>query len=218
MEFLNDLQLYFRGEKVESAVILLISLALLLASVALIFWVRQPFTKGLGTVLLLAEKIRASGSARIISVSSIAHFFGRINFGDLNSEHHYNATLAYGQSKLANLLFVREFQRRLESAGITATSAAAHPGSTRTNLQQHSKLMHQGVALFSHEAPAGALPTLYAATAPDVVGGEYFGPRGLFGCIGPPGRARSGGRSKDMRVARRLWEVSERLTDVSYGI
>lgn len=166
----------------------------------------------------LLEKIRASGRARIISVSSIGHFYGRINFEDLNSEQRYNATLAYGQSKLANLLFAREFHRRLEYAGITATSAAAHPGSTRTNLQQHSKLMYGFVALFSHKPPAGALPTLYAATAPDVGGGEYFGPRGLFGCIGPPGRARSGGRSKDMGVARRLWEVSEHLTDVSYGI
>ena len=82
----------------------------------------------------LLELIRASGHARIVTVSSVGHFYGRINFKDLNSEKRYNATLAYGQSKLANLLFAREFDRRLESAGIAATSAVAHPGSTRTNL------------------------------------------------------------------------------------
>ncbi len=166
----------------------------------------------------LLDAIRASEGARVVSVSSLVHFVGSIDFDDLNSERSYNATLAYGRSKLANLLFARELQRRLESAGIPATSAAAHPGSTRTNLQQHSRLMYGVVALFSQEPAAGALPTLYAATAEDVRGGEYFGPSGLFGCIGAPGRARSSSRSREADLAKRLWEVSEDLTGVSYAI
>jgi NAD(P)-dependent dehydrogenase (short-subunit alcohol dehydrogenase family) len=166
----------------------------------------------------LLERIRAAGRARIVTVSSLAHFAGRIRFDDLDASRRYNATLAYGQSKVANLLFMRELQRRLEGAHIGAVSLAAHPGSTRTNLQQHSRLMRGIVGLFSQEAPDGALPTLYAATAPGVRGGDYFGPSGAFGCIGPPGPARSSRYSKDPAVARRLWEISEELTGVSYGI
>jgi NAD(P)-dependent dehydrogenase (short-subunit alcohol dehydrogenase family) len=166
----------------------------------------------------LLDLIRASGRARVVSVSSLAHFSGRLDFDDLNWERSYNAILAYGRSKLANLLFTRELQRRLEAAGIAALAAAAHPGSTRTNLQKHSKLMEGLVLAFSQGAGDGALPTLYAATASDVQGGEYFGPSGFMGCFGPPARARSNALSKDPVLAARLWEVSEELTGVIHGI
>jgi NAD(P)-dependent dehydrogenase (short-subunit alcohol dehydrogenase family) len=167
---------------------------------------------------LLLPRLLATPRARVISVSSLAHFWGRIDFDDLQAERSYNATRAYGQSKLANLLFARELQRRFEAAGVDALSAAAHPGSTRTELQRHSGLMHAVVAVFSQQPPEGALPTLYAATAPDVRGGEYFGPSGFAGCLGPPGRARSSPRANDAAAARRLWDVSEQLTGVAFEI
>jgi NAD(P)-dependent dehydrogenase (short-subunit alcohol dehydrogenase family) len=165
---------------------------------------------------LLLPRIETTPKARVINVSSAIHFTGRIDFDDLQAERSYNPTRAYGQSKLANLLFTRELQRRFESARIDALSAAAHPGSTRTGLQQHSSLMAAAVAVFSQLPPEGALPTLYAATAPDVRGGEYFGPSRWFGMLGPPERARSSPRSKDAAAAGRLWEASEKLTGVAY--
>ena len=167
---------------------------------------------------LLLPLVRATPGARVVSVSSLAHFWGGIAFDDLQSERSYNPTRAYGQSKLANLLFARELQRRFEAARVDALSAAAHPGSTRTELQRHSGLMNAIVRVFSQQPPEGALPSLYAATAPDVRGGEYFGPSGFAGCLGPPGRARSSPRANDATAARRLWEVSEQLTGVSFGI
>ena len=167
---------------------------------------------------LLLEPIRRTPKARVVVVSSLAHLWGGIAFDDLQSERSYNPTRAYGQSKLANLLFMRELERRFEAAHVDALAAAAHPGSTRTELQRHSGLMHAVVAVFSQSPPEGALPSLYAATAPDVKGGEYFGPSGFAGCIGPPGRARSSPRSKDSAAARRLFEVSERLTGVTFAL
>jgi len=167
---------------------------------------------------LLLPRIRGTPRARVVGVSSTMHWFGKIDFDDLNAERSYDPSRAYGQSKLANLLFVRELQRRFEGARIDALSVAAHPGSTRTNLQQYSRLLRAVVAVLSQEPPGGALPTLRAAVDPSVRGGEYFGPSRLFGTIGPPERARSSPRSRDTAAARRLWEVSEKLTGVSYGI
>ncbi len=167
---------------------------------------------------LLLEPLRRTPKARVVNVSSLAHFVGAIAFDDLHSERSYSPTRAYGQSKLANLLFTRELQRRFEAAGVDALAAAAHPGSTRTELQRHSSMMDAIVRVFSQQPPEGALPTLYAATAEDVRGGEYFGPSGFAGCLGPPGRARSAPRSRDPALARRLWEVSERLTGVTFAL
>src|SRR5262245_11659960 len=109
---------------------------------------------------LLLPSIRVTPRARVINVSSAVHFIGRIAFDDLQAERSYAPTRAYGQSKLANLLFTRELERRLEAARIDALSAAAHPGSTRTGLQQHSRLMAAAVAVFSQLPPGGALPSL----------------------------------------------------------
>jgi len=162
--------------------------------------------------------LSATPGARIVTLSSLMHFIGRIDFDDLNSERRYNATRAYAQSKLANLLFTRELARRLESTGSSAISAAAHPGSTRTELQRHSGVMQAAVALLSQQAAAGALPALYAATAGGVRGGDYFGPQRVFGCTGPPGPARSSPHAKNRQVALRLWEASEELTGVAYAL
>jgi NAD(P)-dependent dehydrogenase (short-subunit alcohol dehydrogenase family) len=166
----------------------------------------------------LLDLIRRGSGARIVTVSSMAHYWGRIDFDDLQSEKSYNAAREYGQSKLANLLFTRELARRLEARGEPIVAAAAHPGSTRTNLQRHSRLMVAVVAAFSQQPRDGALPTLRAATAPGVRGGDYYGPGGIFEIVGPPRPARSMPASKNPETARRLWEVSERLTGVVFGI
>jgi NAD(P)-dependent dehydrogenase (short-subunit alcohol dehydrogenase family) len=162
----------------------------------------------------LLPLLSATPGARIVTVSSLMHLVGRIDFGDLNAMKSYNATLAYGQSKVANLLFMRELARRLENARVDVISAAAHPGSTRTELQRHSDLMQLAVRFFAQDAAAGALPTLYAATAPDVRAGDYFGP--MVGIVGPPTRALSSPYSRNKEVAGRLWEVSEDLTGVTF--
>jgi NAD(P)-dependent dehydrogenase (short-subunit alcohol dehydrogenase family) len=162
----------------------------------------------------LLPLLRSTPGARVVTVSSLMHWIGRIDFDDLNSERTYHTALAYAQSKVANLLFARELARRFDEAGVDALSTAAHPGSTRTELQRHSGLMHAAVRVFAQEAPAGALPILYAATANDVRGADYFGPRHWLGAIGPPGRASSSPHSNSQAVARRLWEVSMQLTGV----
>jgi NAD(P)-dependent dehydrogenase (short-subunit alcohol dehydrogenase family) len=158
--------------------------------------------------------LEATRGARVVTVSSLAHLAGRIHFTDLQSMKSYQAMLAYGQSKLANLLFMRELARRCEGANVDVISAAAHPGSTRTELQRHSELMRSAVRFFAQDAPAGALPTLYAATAAGVRSGDYYGP--MFGMVGPPARALMSPLARDPVVARRLWDVSEDLTGVAF--
>lgn len=165
---------------------------------------------------LLLDTLNVTPGARIVTVSSGAHQMGIINFDDLNSERGYVPMRAYGQSKLANLLFTYELQRRLVAAGQTTLAVAAHPGWTGTNLQQHSGIIQQLNPIFSQQSNMGALPTLYAATAPDVRGGEYFGPDGLWEMRGYPKIVKSNVRSHDQSVAQRLWTVSETLTKVVY--
>jgi NAD(P)-dependent dehydrogenase (short-subunit alcohol dehydrogenase family) len=166
----------------------------------------------------LLDLLRRGEGARIVSVASLAHLWGRINFNDLNSERGYNATLAYGQSKLANLLFIRELARRFRARGIPIVAAASHPGVTRTNLQRHSRLLAGSVAMFSQEPSQGCLPSLYAATATGVQGGDYFGPGRMMEMVGAPRPARSTPAAKNLEKAGQLWDVSEHFTQVSYGI
>jgi NAD(P)-dependent dehydrogenase (short-subunit alcohol dehydrogenase family) len=167
---------------------------------------------------LLLPRIRD----RVVTISSQAHRTGRINFGDLQSERHYQRWIAYGQSKLANLLFMMELQRRLNAAGSPLRSVAAHPGYSATNLQFHTQSIQDqlmGVAnkLIAQSAAMGALPTLYAATA-DVPGAAYIGPDGLFEQRGHPKLVDMSGAAKNADNARRLWELSEELTGVSYAL
>jgi NAD(P)-dependent dehydrogenase (short-subunit alcohol dehydrogenase family) len=177
---------------------------------------------------LLLEPLLAAPAGRVVNVSSTAHKMGRMNFDDLQGERRYLKWVAYAQSKLANLLFSYELQRRLEAAGARAISVACHPGYSATNLQAvgpqmtgsrfGAALMNVGNRLLSQSAAMGALPTLYAATSPDVQGGDYVGPDGFFENYGHPKKTTSTARSHDRAAAKRLWEVSEQLTSVRYPL
>jgi NAD(P)-dependent dehydrogenase (short-subunit alcohol dehydrogenase family) len=165
---------------------------------------------------LLLERIRD----RVVTISSVAHRTGRMNFADLQPERRYQRWLAYGQSKLANLLFMMELQRRLDAARSPLRSVAAHPGYAATNLQSHTEsIQDQIMGLFNHvlaqSAAMGALPTLYAATE-DVPGAAYVGPGGPFEQRGHPHLVNMSGAAKDEQSARRLWEASQELTGVRF--
>jgi NAD(P)-dependent dehydrogenase (short-subunit alcohol dehydrogenase family) len=166
----------------------------------------------------LIDLITSTPGSRIVTVSSIAHLFGKIDFSDLNWENGYKAQAAYGQSKLANLLFTYELQRRLAAAGKDTLAVAAHPGWTETNLQEHAKGVKFLNRFLAQDPPMGALPTLYAATAPGVNGAEYFGPSGFLEMNGPPKKVKSNRRSHDRNVAERLWNISEDLTGVEFQV
>ena len=168
------------------------------------------------TILLIDMLKNVSGS-RIVTVSSGAHAFGMLDFDDLNWEkRRYNAWQAYGDSKLANLYFTRELQRRLDEDGSDVLAVAAHPGWAATELQRHQWWVRLLNNFFAQPAGMGALPTLYAATAPDVHGSEYFGPDGKGQMRGYPVKVQSSKRSRDMVAACRLWEVSEERTGVRW--
>ncbi|MDP1825090.1 MAG: oxidoreductase [Archangium sp.] len=176
--------------------------------------------------LRLLPLLEAAKAPRLINVASTAHKFGTMNFDDLMGEKSYQPWAAYGQSKLANLLFTYELNRKLSSAGKKTIAAAAHPGYAATNLQgvgakmTGSKFsawfMNTGNSLLAQPADMGALPTLYAATVPDVKGGEYFGPDGFMELKGYPRRCDSNAKSKDVEAAQKLWEASEKLTGVRF--
>jgi NAD(P)-dependent dehydrogenase (short-subunit alcohol dehydrogenase family) len=161
---------------------------------------------------------------RVVTLSSTAHRSGRIDIDDLNWERRrYQRWLAYGQSKLANLLFTLELQRRLNEAGSLLRATAAHPGYAATNLQSHTGNLLQngfmaiGNKLFAQSDAMGALPTLYAATQ-DIPGGSYVGPGGLGEQRGHPTLVGRTARATDGEVARALWERSEALTGVSFPL
>jgi len=164
-------------------------------------------------------------SGRVVTVSSGAHRMGRIDFSDLNWERRrYRRWPAYGQSKLANLMFSSELQRRLTESGSTVKSTAAHPGYAATNLQSHSgnaltELLMGKVAnrLLAQDQDAGALPTLYAAVA-DVPGGSYAGPSGFQEMRGAPQLVGRSKRALDEEAGRRLWTVSEELTGTTFPL
>jgi NAD(P)-dependent dehydrogenase (short-subunit alcohol dehydrogenase family) len=170
--------------------------------------------------------ILASPGARVVVVSSGAHAPGTIDFDNLDGSKSYSAWRAYSQSKLANLLFAYELQRRFTAAGFDAISVGCHPGWAATNLQaagprmrgsRFGERLSQIVnSLLAQSAAMGALPTLYAATAADVNGCDYIGPVGWMGMRGAPGKVKSSPRSYDAALAARLWQVSQELTGVRY--
>jgi len=171
------------------------------------------------TGLLLEQMLPVPGS-RVVTVSSQAHRIrARINFDDLQSERSYSRVAAYSQSKLANLMFTYELQRRLSGAG-TTLAVAAHPGLAATELIRNSPAIAAFfyTRLLSQKAVIGALPVLRAATDPGVLGGQYYGPGGLFGARGYPKLAESSRQSHDAAIQRRLWTVSEELTGVSFPV
>jgi NAD(P)-dependent dehydrogenase (short-subunit alcohol dehydrogenase family) len=166
---------------------------------------------------LLLDLLLATESARVVNVSSQAHRFGKMDFDDLDFEARgYNASAAYGQSKLANLLFTFELARRLEAAGADLLTIAAHPGWTQTNLQKHSSLFRLLNPLFGMQPPGGALPTLRAATATDVRPGDYYGPRGIYQMRGAPTKVEPSEAAQSRPDAERLWKVSEQRTGVHF--
>jgi NAD(P)-dependent dehydrogenase (short-subunit alcohol dehydrogenase family) len=171
---------------------------------------------------LLIDTILKTPDSRIVSLSSIAHKNGKINFDDLQSEQKYSASDAYGQSKLACLMFAFELQRRLEKAGHQNTiSTAAHPGVSDTELGRHMpkllfNILRYTVGPFLTHAPKeGAKPTIVAATG-EAKGGDYFGPTGFSEMKGKPGKAKSTSLANDEAQAKKLWEVSEKLADFKY--
>ena len=178
----------------------------------------------------LLPLLRAATAPRVTTVSSGAHLMGSIHFDDLQLERGYRAWTAYSQSKLANLLFAQQLERLSKANGWGILSDAAHPGSTRTNLQSSGPSLGQEGSLrsrmievpmrlpgMSQDAPSGALPTLYAATSPDAVGDGYYGPNGFMEMTGRGvTTARRSKRARDADAAVRLWSKSEALTGVSY--
>ncbi len=174
------------------------------------------------TGLLLGLLCRAA-APRVVTVSSSAHRLAKIKFDDLQLERHYNRWLAYGQSKLANLMFCFELQRRASAAGSPLRSLAAHPGYAATNLQfagpakfYEKALMALGNKLYAQSAEMGALPTLYAATGLDLPGGTFVGPDGIGEGRGHPQIVTASGKAYDEHAWRRLWETSGELTGVDF--
>jgi NAD(P)-dependent dehydrogenase (short-subunit alcohol dehydrogenase family) len=180
----------------------------------------------------LLPLLRAAGDARVTTVSSLAARMGGINFDDLQWEKRYNATQAYAQSKSANLMFALELDRRSRRAGWGVTANAAHPGFTKTNLQlsgpSHGKdkptilerfyrLSRQLTPFFWQEVDEGILPTLYAAVSPAAEGGAFYGPRGIYEAAGGGVTdAKILDRARNEADRSRLWEISEKLTGVTY--
>jgi len=168
---------------------------------------------------LLLDLLLATEGARIVCVSSTAHRMGRMNFEDLDFDARgYNASSAYAQSKLSNLLFIAELARKLETAGTDVLVAAAHPGWTQTNLQKHSNLFKLMNPLFGMQPIGGALPTLRAATATDVEANDYFGPSRFFEISGPPTKVGRTERARSAADAARLWEISEQRSGVKFDL
>lgn len=181
------------------------------------------------TGLLLPALLR-SESPRVVSVSSLSHISGRIDFDDLQFERHYNATHAYTTTKLACLMFARELQRRATTAGSTLVSVAAHPGISSTPIaagwehEQRRKLRdrlelvgyHLSMKLFGQTAEQGARSLVYAATSPEVRGGGYYGPTGFAQFGGKPGAVKPAKHALDTVVTARLWVESEKLTGVYF--
>ena len=168
---------------------------------------------------LLFDMLLQTPQSRVVTVSSGAHNWGQIDFDDLHWEQKsYNPNAAYGQSKLANLLFTYELQRKLTAAGNDTIATAAHPGWTATNLQQYSNLFSSLNPFFAQSPLMGALPTLRAAADPTTRGGAYYGPSGFMEMRGYPVPVQSNDASHDLADARRLWSLSEELTGVTLNI
>lgn len=174
----------------------------------------------------LLPLLEQAPAARVVAVSSQTHRLGALAFDDLMGERRYQPWLAYAQSKLANLLFTFELQRRLAGAEKRTIAVAGHPGYAATNLVGVAPrltgsafgkvVMALGNALLAQSAEMGALPVLYAATAAEVQGGDYFGPEGLFELFGYPVPVGAARRARDEAAARRLWERSETLTKTRF--
>ncbi len=174
----------------------------------------------------LLPLLLATDDSRVVTVSSLMHRVGRMRWDDLQSERNYRKWAAYGQSKLANLLFTFELQRRLEAVKARTSSLASHPGYASTNLQAagarqmgstwRERLMNAGNRVMAQSAQMGALPSLYALTSDDARGGDYIGPDGPMQMWGHPTTVVATAMARDSELAARLWGVSQSLTGVSF--
>lgn len=184
---------------------------------------RQIGTNHLGH-LALTNLLLPQVTDRVVTVSSGLHHGPQVDLGDLFLEQGYKPTRAYQQSKLANLLFTRELQRRLAAAGSSVVAHACHPGYSATNLQSHhanplmNKLMWVGNKLVATSAEFGSRPTVHAVVAPGLAPDSYIGPTGFQGLRGAPGTNPRSQEARDDDVARRLWERSEELTGTSFPL
>jgi len=173
---------------------------------------------------LLMPQLLAAPAPHVVTVSSLAHRTGKIEFDNLQGECKYGPRDAYNRSKLANLLFARELEKRARAVGSKLVSIPVHPGVSRTNIIDNgmkptglkAAVINAVAALVMQSDAAGALPTLYAATAPTAVGGEYIGPDGFFAIKGWPTVEQPRPQALDEAVAAKLWAVSEELTGVVY--
>ena len=177
---------------------------------------------------LLLDRLLTSGRSRVVTVSSLMHRSGRIDFDDVAGLAIRNTWLNYGSSKLANLLFTAELSRRLGAMDHASMALAAHPGWTRSNLAGTGAAVGEGrirtavgrVAghCLGQSAATGALPSLYAATAPNLVTGQFIGPGHAFELFGPPKVVQPNRRARNVVDAARLWDISEELTGVRYAL
>jgi NAD(P)-dependent dehydrogenase (short-subunit alcohol dehydrogenase family) len=167
----------------------------------------------------LLEHILKTENSRIVTVSSTGHKSGKLDFDDLNWEKRkYKKMKTYADSKIANIYFTFELQRKLEEAGSKTIAVASHPGWTATELQRHVGLLNFLNRFFSQSIDMGALPTLLAATDAEVKGGDYFGPSGWQEMKGYPRKVKSNELSQDPDIAKKLWTISEGLTGVRYKL
>jgi NAD(P)-dependent dehydrogenase (short-subunit alcohol dehydrogenase family) len=166
---------------------------------------------------LLIDLLKQTPGSRVLNVSSLAHKMGRLDFDDLDwQKRKYKKWQAYGDSKIANLYFTYALQKRLGNGNADVTVAAAHPGWTATELQRNTPLASALNVFFAQRQEMGALPTLYAATASDVKGADFYGPDGLMEMKGHPKRVASAPLSHDPAIAETLWQASETLTGVQF--
>lgn len=180
------------------------------------------------TALLFDTLRETAGESRVVTHSSGLHENGDIDFDDLHGSAAYDKWDAYAQSKLANLLFAYELDRRLEDVDANVTSVACHPGYADTDLQRRGPEMAGSTlrlwaakvtnTIVAQSAEQGAYPMLYAATATDIDGGEYVGPGGLMNMRGSPAVQESSERSRDADTAEQLWAVSEQLTEIPFDV
>ena len=175
---------------------------------------------------LLFDFLKVTKNSRIVTTSSLMHKYGKIYFENINLEGIYRGGKAYGQSKLANLLFAYELQRKIDQEGLDILSVASHPGYTATNLQLvraemtgskgEKKIMKFVNRIFGQKIEIGVLPTLYAATAEDVKGGDYYGPSGFQELKGYPKKVESNDLSHNLEDAQKLWILSEKMTGIYF--
>lgn len=187
----------------------------------------QMGTNYLGHFALTAHLLpllQKGNQPRVVTLSSVAHLSGVINFDDLQSEHNYKPMVTYSQSKLACLMFAFELQRRSNAAGWGISSMAAHPGISRTELipngigkNSPAGIIRRLLPILFQPAAHGAWPSLYAATAKEAIGGTYYGPSRMNETRGYPTVAKIAPQAKDVTVASKLWEVSEKLTNVRFN-